>query len=195
MNQKVFIFIGHSGAGKGTQVALLESKLTAFDPQTPIFHLETGKKFRELITGTNYTSVKTRELMEQGILPPPFIAAHIWTHNLIEGYDGVSHVFMDGTPRAAIEVPMLLSAADFYNWNIDVIHIDVGDVWAHDRLIGRHREDDLERGISQRIEWYHQSVVPAIEALKKSDRVTYHHINGEQSIEAVHEEIEKSLSL
>ena len=194
MNPRAIIFIGQSGAGKGTQVALLKEKLLGAG--TPVLYLETGKRFRELIASTSFTAARTKAVMDSGNLPPPFLGIHAWTHFLIEEYDGVSTVLMDGTPRVPDEVPVLLSAAKFYGWDLHVVWIDVGDEWAALRTKGRGRADDLdEHKIWGRIEWFHQSVVPTIELLKSSPIVTFHHIYGEQTIEAVHRDIAQAIDI
>ena len=196
MKTSAFIFIGQSGAGKGTQVALLQKRLEQVDPEKKVLYLETGKRFRELIATNGFTAQKTKEVMDKGLLPPPFLGVHAWTHFLIEEYDGNSHCVMDGTPRVPDEVPLLLSACRFFNWDTHVIYIDVGDEWAYEKTKGRGRADDAdEKRIWGRIEWYHQSVVPTIEMLKETPDVSFHHISGEQSIEDVHAEICRELGL
>ncbi len=196
MNQSAYIFIGQSGCGKGTQVELLIDALATIDPERSVLRLETGKRFRELIKTDLFTAQKTKAMMEEGKLPPPFLGIHAWTHFLIEDYDGKSHVIMDGTPRVPDEVPVLLSAAAFYEWETHVIFLDVGDEWSYDRLKGRGRADDLdEKKVWSRIEWFHQSVVPTIELLRTSPLVHFHRIHGEQTIEEVHKEIIESLDI
>ncbi|MEO5646408.1 MAG: nucleoside monophosphate kinase [Candidatus Paceibacterota bacterium] len=191
----VYLFIGQSGAGKGTQVSLLKERLLKNNAETKFFFLQTGDKFRELIAGDTYTGQLTRELIAVGKLPPPFLAIHIWSHLLIENYDGTTTVIIDGTPRVDTEVPLLLSAAEFYNWTINIIHLDVSDQWAFEHLKGRGRADDSDDIIRGRIQWFHDSVVPAIDLLKASTFVKFHTINGEQSPEGVHEEICKVLNV
>jgi adenylate kinase family enzyme len=186
----VYLFIGQSGAGKGTQVALLKERLLKNNPETAFFSIETGEKFRSFIAGTSYSASLTREAMAHGILPPPFLAVQMWAQEMMEHYDGKSVVFLDGTPRVASEVPLLLSAAEFYGWTLEVIHLTVGDDWSFDRITGRGRPDDaIEHAVRGRIAWYHTSVEPAVQLLKASPLVNMHDIHGEQSIEAVHEEI------
>ena len=196
MNTSAFIFIGQSGAGKGTQVDLLLKKLQAVDSDRGALYLETGRRFRELIQTDLYTAKKTKDLMDKGLLPPPFLGIHAWTHFLIEEYDGKSHCVMDGTPRVPDEVPILLSACKFFGWETHVVYIDVGDEWAYERIKGRGRADDTdEQKVWGRIEWFHQSVVPTIELLRASPLVTFHYIHGEQSIEEVHTEICRELGI
>lgn len=194
MNPKAYIFIGQSGCGKGTQVALLHEKLKNLDAENGVLYLETGKKFRELIATDGFTAQKTKLMIEEGKLPPPFLGVHAWTHFLIEDYDGKSHILMDGAPRVLDEVPVLLSAATFYQWETHVIYIDVTDEWSYEKMKSRGRDDDVnEKKIWGRIEWFHESVIPTIEFLKKSPIVEFHHIAGEQTIEEVHAEICREL--
>jgi adenylate kinase family enzyme len=185
----VYLFIGQSGAGKGTQVALLKERLLKNNTNTKFFFLETGDKFRELIAEDTYTATLTRALMAKGILPPPFLAIHIWSHLLIENYDGNTTVFIDGTPRVPAEVPLLLSAAQFYDWTINIIHLNVSDEWSMKHLKSRARADDTDERIAGRIAWFHNSVEPSIALLRESPLVHFHAINGEQHIEDVHKDI------
>jgi len=196
MNQSAYIFIGQSGCGKGTQVDLLIEKLVTIDSDRGVLHLETGKRFRELIKTDLFTAQKTKAMMEGGRLPPPFLGVHAWTHFLIEDYDGNAHVIMDGTPRVPEEVPILLSACTFYGWETHVLFLDVSDEWSYEHLKGRGRADDLdEQKVWGRIQWFHQSVVPTIELLRHSPIVQFHHIHGEQTIEDVHAEICRELGM
>ncbi len=193
MTPRAYIFIGQSGAGKGTQVALLREKLK--QAGVSVLYLETGKRFRELIATKKFTAQKTKAIMEEGKLPPPFLGIHAWTHFLIEEYDGVSDVIMDGTPRVPAEVPVLLSAAAFYGWELHVVSIEVSDEWAAEKTKNRGRADDTESRIWGRVEWYHQSVVPTITLLKDSPLTQFHPIYGEQPIEAVHRDIAQALGI
>ncbi len=192
----VYLFIGQSGAGKGTQVQLLQDTLRAANPAVTFFHLETGEKFRQLIEGTTYTSELTRQMMSRGELPPAFLGVHMWSHELIDDYDGKATVFIDGTPRVAEEVPLLLSAARFYGWTIDVLCLHVSDQWSYDRIKGRGRADDHgEQGVTGRIAWFHTAVEPAIELLRNSDIVRFHDINGEATVEQVHKDVCDALGI
>ncbi len=134
--------------------------------------------------------------MAKGELPPSFLGVHAWSHSVIENYTGDQHVFIDGTPRVAEEVPALCSAFEFFGWDPHVINIEVGDKWAYDRLKARGRADDKdEMGVWGRIQWFHESVIPAVNLLKESPRVTFHTVSGEQSIEDVHKDICEELGL
>lgn len=190
MKKQAFIFIGQSGAGKGTQVALLEEKIQSIYKDEEILHLETGTVFRSFIKSDSYTAKKTKEMMDEGKLPPSFIGVHVWSHELIAKYNGQRFVFLDGTPRIVDEVPILLSAAKFYDWEVHVIYLEVSDGWANDRLVGRNRFDDQdEHERKERISWFHSRVKPGIDILGNSPEVKFLKINGERPIPEIHEEI------
>jgi adenylate kinase family enzyme len=186
----VYLFIGQSGCGKGTQINLLKEHLFKADPATKFFYIETGQKFREFIKEDTFTAQRTHELINEGKLPAAFLGVHMWAHQLMQEYDGQATVLIDGTPRVPEEVPLLLSAAVFYGWTIDVIYLQVGDEWSYKRIKERSREDDKhEVGIAERIGWFHACVEPAIEILKESPLVRFHGVQGEASIEQVHKDV------
>jgi adenylate kinase family enzyme len=195
MTSQVYIFIGHSGSGKGTQAKLLADKLRSVDTHE-VFYLETGRRFRELIETDGYTAKRTKEMIEQGKLPQAFLGIHAWSHMLINEYSGTSHVVIDGTPRVPSEVPILLSAAEFYGWHPHVVFLKVSDEWASEKMKNRGRPDDRnEQEVWGRIQWYHETVLPTVELLEQSSVVTFHTIEGEQTIEAVHADICRELGL
>lgn len=192
----VCLFIGQSGCGKGTQADLLERRLEEIDPARSTFHLETGDKFRELVSGRSHTSKLAKKIMDDGKLEPPFLAIHIWSHLLIESYKGNQHVIIDGTPRAFAEVAALDSTLDFYGWKPHVLFLKVSDTWARTRLSERKRADDVEKSdVDNRLKWFHDTVMPVIDHLRSSSAYTFHEINGEQTIEEVHREIREKLGI
>ena len=196
MKKDIYIFIGQSGAGKGTQATLLREKIKIISPNTDIMYLEVGSHFRSLITEDSYTAGRVGSLMAEGKLPPPFIGIHMWSHELIKNYNENQTVIIDGTPRVISEVPVLLSACEFYGWYPHVFDIKVSDEWAYERTKSRGREDDKdERDVWGRIEWYHASVEPAIELMRQSPIMDFHIIDGEKSIDAVHKQVCEVLGL
>ena len=107
MKQRVYIFAGHSGAGKGTQVKLFKQKAETLFPGVPVLHVQTGDMFRSLIQEDTETARRAKALIDQGLLPPAFLGVYAWAHMLINGYNGTQIVCIDGTPRIPEEVPLL----------------------------------------------------------------------------------------
>lgn len=192
MIPQTFIFIGPSGSGKGTQGKLLSEYLKKIDPENNIFYLESGAKFRELIAKNTYTSELAKSINDRGELQPPFLAVHVWSHIFIEEFKGHEHVIVDGTPRTVKEAEIFDSAMKFYGKeNVKVVLLSVSEEWAHDRLMGRHgRKDDiLDEAVLRRLDWFKKDVLQTVGYLRKNPRYDILDINGEQSIEEVHQEI------
>ncbi|MFA5838644.1 MAG: nucleoside monophosphate kinase [Candidatus Paceibacterota bacterium] len=188
---ETFIFIGPSGCGKGTQAELLISYLKENDPQRKVFYLESGEKIRNFMNGESYSSELSRELYEKGILQPEFLAVWVWSDILIENIKGGEHLVVDGTPRKLREAKAFDTAIRFYKREgTHVIFINVSRLWSKERLVERGRADDKMKGdIEKRLGWYEKEVTPTIEYLKNDPNYKFHEINGEQSIEGVHNEI------
>lgn len=197
MTPKSIIFVGRSGCGKGTQAELLIEQLKKIDTSgREIFYLETGKKFRDFIEGESYTQKLSKEIYKSGALQPSFIAIHMWSHIFINEFKGDEHMVIDGTPRTYPEAETLDDVFKFYGReNPMVIFLNVGRDWSIARLQERGRADDKSREeIEKRITWFDTDVVPAIEHMRQSRAYDFFEVNGEQSIEKVHEDIMNMLA-
>lgn len=183
-----YIFIGRSGCGKGTQVALLK-KFLEEQKQRTVFLVTTGDALRTLWNGDSYTARASRALMERGGLQPEFIATHAWTHVFIEGMKEGHDVFVDGSPRRMAEAHVLESALEFYGLKTSVIYIDVSREWAKARLLARMRADDTKANIDGRLDWFEQNVAETVEYFANHVTHAFHKINGESTIDNVHKEI------
>ncbi len=194
MKVQTLILFGRSGSGKGTQADLLLKFITARDPLRKALYIETGKRLREFATHDNYTASLTRERIDQGGLLPAFMPIWIWTNAFIENLTGEEHLILDGLSRQPHEAPILDSALTFYNRGYSkIIVINVSREWATERLRERGRNDDNVDDIKRRVEWFDTHVVPALEYFRHNDRYTTININGEQSIEQVHQDIISAL--
>lgn len=196
MTPQTFIFFGPSGSGKGTQSKLLQEKLKKEDPNRDIIYIETGKKFRKLAESDSFTARKIKKIIENGSLLPEFLAVWVWAGIMIDKIVGDEHVFLDGISRQANEAPVLDSALKFYKReNSFIISINVSNKWATERLKSRARYDDTDEEIKKRLSWYNKSVLPAIEYFKTNPYYKFISINGERSIEEVHQEILQKVNL
>jgi adenylate kinase family enzyme len=104
---------------------------------------------------------------------------------------GDEHLIIDGTPRSLPEAEVLSSALDFYSrQGAHVLYLDVSRAWADKRLLERGRLDDATyTKRNKRMDWFDRDVFPAIEYIKNEDRYHLYVINGEQTVEGVHNEI------
>ena len=186
--------MGQSGSGKGEQSTRLQKTLKEKDPNGEIYNLETGNNFRKLVTGESYSSKLAKAVADKGDLQPAFLAVCFWAENLLDNFKGNEHLVLDGICRRIEEAQNFTTAAEFYNIKPTVIYIKVSRKWATDRLFGRGRADDVNlEQLNGRLDWFEKFTLPALEYLKTNDRYTVLEINGEQTIEEVHQEILQKL--
>ena len=196
MNLKTLIFIGRSGCGKGTQVEKMIKYLKNRDVRN-CYHLEAGQRFRNFINEETFSSILAKRISEDGGLQPEFLSIWAWGGELIENMEKHQHVFIDGTPRRKREAEILETALDFYGRNdVDVVYLNVSREWAVDRMKSRGRSDDVDmEDIKSRLDWFDDEVVPALDYYRGHKSHRFHDINGENSIEEVHNDILESLNL
>jgi adenylate kinase len=190
MNQKSFILIGRSGCGKGTQAKLLSEYLKKNDPTREILYIQTGAEFREFIKGDSDTQKLSRAIYDVGGLQPDFLAVYMWTNVLVNKFTKNEHIIMDGMPRNFHEAGVLDSIFNFYGTEkAQVIHLDISESISIDRLMARGRIDDTREEIAERLSWYDSKVVPALDFFRKTEGYKVFDIDGNKSVEEIHQEI------
>ena len=196
-NQKAFIFIGRSGCGKGTHAKLFMEKFKAKNSSEPFYYLESGANFRDFIGKDSFSSLISKQIMEEGKLQPEFLAVWIWSHLMIENLKKGDHIVLDGTPRKLREAHILETALEFYGYkDIYVIHIDITREETKRRLKVRGRLDDKDsENVEKRLDWFDKEVVPAIDFYENNPQYKYIHVNGEREVEEIHEEIIQKIML
>ncbi len=192
MEKDVFIFIGRSGCGKGTQKDLLIKKLQ--DLRMPYLSEYTGDAFRKFVSSNSLVAQKVKSIIDTGGLAPSFIASAMWAEVLMNDYQENQSLIFDGTPRTLEEAQELETALKFLGFISPVIiNINVSASWAKERLTSRHREDDTEDSINRRLAWYEDSVSKVVSYYRSNSFYCFKEINGEQSIPKVAEDIIKAL--
>lgn len=193
---KTCIFIGRSGCGKGTQAKRLIEKLESLPGQAPVVYIETGRVFREFITGTAYTHQLAREIIETGGRQPDFLAIWNWAGTLIKETTGQEHIIFDGAPRSPLEAQVVDTAMRYYQrQNPAIVYLNVGKEWAFARLKGRGRHDDDDAKINNRLAWFDRDVLPTLEYYKHNAAYRFLDINGEQDMDLVSKDIWRALGL
>ena len=118
----------------------------------------------------------------------------IWSTQFINNLHGNEHLIIDGSPRSLDEAMNLDIALKFFKRiQPKVIYLNVSMTWALDRMIGRAKEegrlDDTKEAIEKRLGWYQRDVFPVVEKYIRDRDYDFFEINGELSIEEVHDEI------
>ena len=191
MRLQTFIFIGRSGCGKGTQVALLQEYIKKQDHQRHIFYIETGERFRQFIKEHSLSSRLAAEIYRSGNRQPDFVAVWMWSHLLVERMTGEEHVIFDGTPRSLHEAQIIDTAITFYNrQRPHVIYLNISRETSKARMIARRRMDDInEEEIERRLNWFETDVIPAVEYFRKYPKYNFVELNGDQPVDAVQQEL------
>jgi adenylate kinase len=194
VQQQTIIFLGPQGCGKGTHAELLQAYLKRVDPQRAVLYFSAGKQLRAFVEGKSYTADLNRSIIEHGGLLPTFLSVHVFSEQLMHEMKGNEHLIVDGFPRTEDQVPVLDSAMRFYKREKPtILYINISDEEAVKRLLLRGRADDTEVGIKQRLAWTREHMNPILDWFRKNPLYTVVEINGEQTIEGVHADIDKAL--
>ncbi len=190
MSPQTLIFIGRSGAGKGTQAIKLINWLKTASPERHPFYVKTGEQFRQLLAGGSYTGRLLEGRLARGELMPSFLPIWVWSHLLIENLKGGEHLIFDGTPRMLLEAKILDSMIEFYERApATVINLAISRETAVERLESRGRGDDELAAINRRLDWFESETEPVLRYFKESPLYRVVAIDGEQDIEAIHQDI------
>jgi len=197
MELQTIILIGPSGCGKGTQAELLQKHLEENDKEHLVHYLQTGEKFREFMKGETHIQKKVKETLERGGLAPGFLPVLLWGELFVENVTGDDHLICDGFPRRAEESPILHTAFEFLERkNPMVISFEMDDEVVIDRLVnGRKRFDDTPEKVAERLSWFRRDVMLAIKFFEEHSYYNVVKVNGNNTIEEVHKDILKALSL
>jgi len=191
-----FVFFGIVGSGKGTQIDLLQKYLKENDLSQDIVTASPGVGYRKLIGEGYYTGQIVKTTLEKGYLQPDFLTNGLVTNTFAFEMKENSTIFADAFPRTIVQAKALEEILAYYGrTEIHIVYIELSKDEALKRMKLRGRTDDTDEGIEQRFNEYVNNVIPAMDYLKGKDGYTIHTINGEQSIEEVHNQILTSLDL
>ncbi len=207
------IFLGRSGSGKGTQLALLKKKLS-------LVEIDTGDLLRRFIKQKSYLSQKTAEVIAKGNLVPFWLVVNLWLKKILN-IPLSKGVIFEGSPRRVEEAKILDEAL---NWlgrkNNRVIYLDVSEKEVIRRLslrricfrCGREysfefspglkkcslcggilirRADDYPKAIKNRMLFFQKDIIPVINYFRKKKMILK--VNGLGTVKEVHQRIMKCL--
>jgi adenylate kinase family enzyme len=196
MQEYTIIFIGKSGAGKGTQIKSLLEYLSSKN-ESSVACLEAGQTLRDFISSDTYTSRLAQSNNTKGRLQPAFLAIWAWVDKMVHSFSGQKILCVDGAPRKLNEAYILDEMFDFYNrHNRIIVHINVNDEWAKDRLKDRARNDDTDiESVDSRLEWFNENSKGILSFFEESGKYKIFTIHGEQTIEQVHTDIINALQI
>jgi len=168
----IYALIGPPGAGKGTQAKILAEKLA-------LPHISTGDIVREKIK--DHPDFK-KDYEAGKLMPSEAILG--WLKEKI--LDINSSMVLDGSPRTLSEAEGLKYFWAAHNFILKFFYIDISPEETLKRNLLRGRDQtDTEEAIAERLTEYHNQTRPVLDFLKNETI----HINGEQSVAAVHRDI------
>lgn len=183
--QLKIIVIGIQGSGKSTQGKLLSKKLY-------IPYLSSGHIFRELAKEHSRLGRYVKEHLHAGMLMPDrqtlkIVIGYLMKPEYSKGY------ILDGFPRT-------LKQAKAFDHSVDhVLYLKVSDREALWRLSYREehgsedRDDETLAAIRHRIELFHKHTKPVLRYYQRRGLLI--EVNGEQTIEKIHDEVMKKLHI
>ena len=171
----MIIFMGVAGSGKSAQ-----GKLLADTMGYP--WVSTGEFLRMLISGE-----RRKDMIAGKLLEDKEIIALI---RKIFAVVDTNHKFvLDGFPRTVGQADWLLSQVKHDQLHVtSVVHIKASEDAVRKRLLNRGRPDDNEQAIAERFREYEQTIKPILEHFKQA-KIPVYDINGEQTVQKVHEDI------
>mgnify|MGYP001612011495 FL=1 len=181
--------MGRPGSGKGTQARLLAEKIGA-----EVY--SSGNRLREMAKGQGFVNNKIKETMGAGGLLPAWLSSHLF----IEALLGLSHadkIVFEGACRRLEEAESFDETAHWLVRPYRAVFLNISDAEVEKRLALRKgaegRSDDASDTVEHRIKEYEDHTAHAVEFLKSRGMVV--EVNGEQPVDAVHQEVLKALKI
>ena len=172
------LFVGPPGAGKGTQAALVASRLG-------VPHISTGEMFRDHVASGTDLGRQVQELMEAGAYVPDEITVAMLADRM-RSPDTDEGFILDGFPRKIGQVASLdkLLGPD----GLDrVVLFEVDEERLVERMLARGRADDSEQTIRSRFKVYEEQTAPLVELYRSRKLVVS--VDGEGPVDEVTERI------
>lgn len=186
---KTFVFLGRSGAGKGTQSEFLRKLFQK--NKCHYIYISTGDLGREAAKKPTIIGQWIGGIFGRGDFFPDYLAIHLWLSELEKkSIDSDAVVIFEGTPRKVAEAKTVDEIMERLRRPPPTpIFLDIDEREAVKRLLARGRADDTPKIIKKRLENFRKYVLPIVKYYGK--RVWK--INGAGTKEEVRERMLKKL--
>lgn len=195
MNKGLYIIVGISGSGKGTQTKLLTEYIKNKGGKAKSFSVSEALR-AEAGAERNVFTPFVQKTFERGGLLPMFISVSLWTDFLKHNLEENDALILDGIARKYPEGAIFREAVNFLELrDINIINLQLSDALVEGRLLKRGRDDDTKELIRNRIDWYNSDVTKNLEIFEEAKEIKLHNIDGSKSIEEVQKEIINKLEI
>jgi len=178
------VFVGHPGAGKGTQA----EKIVA---TYGLFHLSTGDALRSAVKAQTPIGIKADGYMKSGALVPDEVVIGVVV-DALEGEQAKAGCLLDGFPRTIAQAEALDKILAEKNAPLDVVlELAVPEDELFKRLASRGRADDNPEVIKQRLVAYHTQTEPLVGYYAKSGILRK--IDGLGTVDEIYDRVKKVL--
>ncbi|MBZ0115033.1 MAG: adenylate kinase [Thermoanaerobaculia bacterium] len=176
---------GPPGSGKGTQAAVLASRLG-------VPAISTGEMLRQAVAQGSDLGNKVETIMTSGALVDDETMAEVVRHRLAQKDTG-NGFLLDGYPRTKGQARTLEQVLQDQDVHLDgVVFLDVPTEELVTRALARKRADDREEVIRERLRIYHSQTAPLLGYYR--DLGLLRTVDGHQSIDKVTEAVLASLA-
>lgn len=190
--QNVIVILGPPGSGKGTQGKMLAAFLN-------YNYLSMGQYLRQFAKNVTELAQKVEQTIDKGYIIPDEWMVHIF-RTAIDELPHAEGVVLDGFPRDVGQAPILEAfMREHQTKTLKVLFLQVDKQDLIKRIAQRKtdsteiRADDDPAIINTRFEQYEEKTYPLKQYFE--DKKVLIPINGNQSIEATHDEIMNKLGL
>jgi len=176
----VIVFMGVAGSGKSVQGRLLADELA-------LPWLSTGEFLRMLVSGD-----RRKDMLAGKLLSDREIIKLV--QKIFAMIDVHEEFILDGFPRTVSQADWLLNQHKHGQLDVTaVIHLTVGEQTVLDRLLRRGRQDDHKEAILERFREYEEITKPILDHFR-SAKVPIFDIDGEDSVNTIHQEIKQAIT-
>lgn len=178
---RLIVVLGLAGSGKSTQSKLLAEKSGAV-------WISMGDLLRSKIKDDRRQEMLSGKILDQQevinmLEPSLYLGDEVNDRQIV----------LDGFPRGVKQADWLIGQHKLGQVHLEaIIHILAKEKVVKDRLLDRGRQDDNEKAIGERFSEYENTIKPIINEFQKAS-INVVKVNGEQSIDQVHNEIIKGL--
>ena len=184
MEPNTVIFIGRPGSGKGTQAALLAKKLNWK-------LVSAGNQFKWLRSQEGPLASRIQADYDQGKLTPDWVADYLFAHAILNIPTDEGMV-LEGFGRSRPQAEKVYEILTWLGRKAAVVHLSVSE----EETLKRQREraetefrpdSDSEEKLKVRLAEYCTNTEPALGFFQEKGLLI--EVDGEPSIDAIHEEI------